>query len=124
MNETNFGSKTTKELVERFCEIALAQFQTHFLENAADEYNRLYKELLQIEYELKSRPGDQRSFLTVLYQHENSEVRLKAAFATHIVDPEGSWAVLEALDKWDVPPPAALARRRMRALKDGTYKPA
>jgi hypothetical protein len=116
-------SATTKQLVARFRDVALAQFETHFLDEAWDEYNRLYAELLEIEAELKSRPGDQRRALTTLYNDENSEVRLKAAFATLAVEPEGSWKVLERLDKWDVPPPAALARRMMRAIKDGTYKP-
>lgn len=123
MKASSFEGVPVSELVSKFRDAALAQFETRFEDGGVDKYNRLYDELNDIEAELRRRPGDQRQALTSLYTHENAEVRLKAAFATHMVDPAGSWAVLEALDKWDVPPPAALARRRMRAIREGTYKP-
>ena len=123
MNSSDLRSATVQQLVDFFCDIALAQFETRFEDEGVPEYNRLYKELLAIEAELKSRPGDQRHALVPLHKHENSEVKLKAAIATYAVDPGGSWAVFEWLDKWDVPPPAALARGMMRAIREGTYKP-
>ena len=90
MNGSSLASVPTNKLVQRFRDAALSQFETHFLDDGVDEYNHLSAELKAIEAELRSRPGDQRRALAALYSDENSEVKLKAAFATLAVEPEGS----------------------------------
>jgi len=74
----NIGSLSTEELVARFAEIGIAQYNAN-LDLDTRRYNGLFDQMIIISDELKRRPGDHRRYLSSLYQHPNTKVRAKAA---------------------------------------------
>ena len=58
---------------------------------------RLFRKLMDIEGELKSRPGDQRTAVMALYGYPDMQVRLNAAKATLAVAPEAARQVVGAI---------------------------
>lgn len=113
---------TTDQLVDRFMEIALNQDDALLAENYT-EVNSLYDQLKEVEEELKSRPGDQRTALLRLYEHPNAQVRVKAIKATLAAAPELARRALEELAASREYPQAGEAGMTIRALNDGIYKP-
>ncbi len=113
---------TAPRLVERFIELALGQFKAELYGEIA-KYNRLYREIVAIEQELKSRTGDQRTILAPLFVHPNPQVRLMAAQSTLAVAPTAARQTLQQL--WDRKefPQAAYAMGTLRALERGDRKP-
>lgn len=122
MSKDKLKKLTTEELVERFVEIGLGQDDA-MLYNEIGKYNRLYDQMKSVEDELESRKDDHRRFLLPLYEHDNTLVRLKAAFATLALAPEASRAVLQEISDSNRYPEAADARGMLRALDDGSYVP-
>ncbi len=122
MKRVALAARTVPQLIERFTEHALMQFKAELYDETA-KYNRLYREILAIEQELKSRPGDQRSALVPLFSHPNPQVRLMAAELTLAVAPALARQTLQAL--WDKKhfPQAAYAMGTLRALERGDRKP-
>src|SRR5262245_55326906 len=110
------------ELAEKFVSIALGQFQAERHDEFA-KYNRLYKEMIAVEQELKNRPGDQRKALATLFEHPNPQVRLMAAEATLALAPIAARQILQ--DIWDKKqfPQATHAMGTLRALERGDRKP-
>jgi hypothetical protein len=110
------------ELAEKFVSIALGQFQAERQDEFA-KYNRLYKDMIAVEQELKNRPGDQRRALITLFEHPNPQVRLMAAEATLALAPIAARQTLQ--DIWDRKqfPQAAHAMGTLRALERGDRKP-
>jgi hypothetical protein len=113
---------TLPQLVELFTGDALKQFNAELYGDIA-KYNRLYREIVAIEQELKSRSGDQRSTLMPLFEHPNPQVRLMAAQSTLAVAPAAARQTLQEL--WDRKefPQAAYAMGTLRALERGDRKP-
>lgn len=122
MTVSDLEGLSASDLVERFKEIALEQFEA-LLDSDVKEFNRLFQQMKIVSDELKARPGDQRTALLALYQHYNAQVRLKAAIHTLAVAPGEAVKKLEALSNSGEFPQTADARSILRSFKDGTFKP-
>jgi hypothetical protein len=61
------------QLVDRFRQIALAQYQAELMSDSA-KYNHLFDEMEDVKKALKARSGDQRRALVSLYSHGNAQV--------------------------------------------------
>jgi hypothetical protein len=90
-------------------------------ENA--KFTRLYWQMDAIKKELKSRPGDQRRALLVLFDHLNMQVRVKAAKATLAVAPEAARRMLQAIADSRRQPQAGDAGMCLRNLDRGVFVP-
>src|SRR4029077_18735737 len=84
------------ELVKVFADLAIEQYD-HILLCEIAQINRYYQKLKAIELDLKSRAGDQRRALMSLYDHQNPNVRVKAAKATLALAPTAARQVLETV---------------------------
>jgi Domain of unknown function (DUF2019) len=122
MKSFDLKGVTAAQLVERFTALALSQFKAELVGEIA-KYNRLFRELLAIEEELKSRDGDQRLALTPLFAHPNPQVRLMAAEATLALAPAAARQTLQELWDRNEFPQAAFAMGTLRALERGDRKP-
>lgn len=109
-------------LVARFAEICLAQDEALLYSNVA-KFNRLFDQMIAVESELKSRPGDLRSALTTLFAHENAQVRLQAARSTLAVAPEAALNVIKAIASGRKFPQAGDAGMTLDNLESGFFKP-
>jgi hypothetical protein len=110
------------ELLERFAALAIAQYQAEIRSDIAKQ-NRLIKNGWAITDELKSRPGDQRSALTRLYEHPNVQVRLNAARLTLAVAPTAAREVIQAIADSKKYPQAMDAGMCLWALDQGIFTP-
>lgn len=113
---------STKELVDRFAELCVAQNQAMLYSDSA-KVNRLIKQMWVVEDELKSRPGDQRRALLALFNHENPQVRLMAARANLAIMPEAARKVVETIADGPKIPQAGDAGMTISNLDSGLYKP-
>jgi hypothetical protein len=113
---------TADQLVDRFTSVALNQDEA-LLDNDTARFNRLYGEMDDIKSELKSRAGDQRRALLVLYDHPNAQVRLKAAIATLALEPERARAALVHVREYDDGSQALDAGMTLLSLDRGEFKP-
>jgi hypothetical protein len=118
----NLSVLPVEDLVKEFERAAIEQSQA-ILYDDTPKANRLYRERKQIEAEIKSRDGDQRSALTKLYDHPNSRVRLTAAEATLAIAREAALRTLTAIAATNDYPAAAEARSAIILLESGFYKP-
>ena len=110
------------ELVGRF--ISLCVEQDYELEGGnIPRVNALFDDIEAVKHELKARPGDQRRALISLYQHENMQVRLKAANATLAIAPEAARKALEEIKASGWLPQSADASGSLWALDEGIFKP-
>lgn len=122
MKSSVLKGMTAPQLVERFTAQALSQFKAELVGEIA-KYNRLYRELLAIEQELKSRDGDQRIALIPLFEHSNPQVGLMAAQSTLASAPAAARQTLQELWDRNEFPQAAFAMGTLRALERGDRKP-
>jgi hypothetical protein len=113
---------TTAELVRRFVRIALDQ-DSAIRHGDNRKFNRLFKQMDAIKEELKSRPGDQRRALIPLYDHPNTQVRLKSAVSTLAVAPEAARRELQTIADSRDYPQAGDAGMTLSALEWGIFKP-
>lgn len=122
MKRVNVSKMTTDKLVQLFADLAVQQ-DAALLYRAQRQVNKIFWRLEEIESELKSRPGDQRSALLPLYNHKNMQVRVKAAKATLAIAPEAARAQLEAIRASGWQPQALEAGMSLGFLDEGIYKP-
>ena len=122
MRSVKLSSMSADGLVERFAEICLAQDEA-LLYSSSAKYNPLFRQMIAVEDELKSRPGDQRNALTALFSHENAQVRLQAARATLAVAPEEALGVIKAIAGGRKFPQAGDAGMTLVNLERGIFKP-
>ena len=122
MSTQSFKGMSVVELIDRFTEVALRQYDAALFGKVA-QYNALIDPMLAITDELKSRPGDQRSALVPLLVHPNRQVRLMAAQFTLALAPVASRQTLQELSDAKVYPQAAYAMGTLRALERGDRKP-
>ncbi|MGH6736207.1 MAG: DUF2019 domain-containing protein [Methyloceanibacter sp.] len=113
---------TTDQLVGRFVENTLAQDEA-LLEGERAQFNRLFTEMRAILEELTARKGDQRRTLFPLYDHPNSQVRLKAAKNTLALAPDEARNVIQAIASSGEYPQAGEAGMCLRNLDAGVFKP-
>jgi Domain of unknown function (DUF2019) len=116
------GQMTVEQLAEHFTALALDQDEAT-LDNDNAKFSRLFRQMENIERELKARSGDQRRALLSLYTHQNAQVRLMAAKATLAVTPEVARKKLEDIAKSHEFPQAGDAGMCLWALDEGIFKP-
>ena len=122
MKRIQLSGVTTKDLVERFAQIGVAQDRA-LLGGEIAKFNRLFDQMTAVSNELKSREGDQRSALMVLYDYPNIQVRLKAAKHTLAVAPIEARRQIEAIAASNWMPQAGDAGMSLWNLDRGVYKP-
>jgi len=96
MRKSDLHELTVIDLVERFAGICVQQNKALFGDEIA-KFNRLYDQMVAVESELKSRPGDQRLALLTLFSHRDLQVRLQAAKTTLAVAPNEARRMIEAI---------------------------
>ncbi len=116
------SSMTAEQLVVKYIEIGLAQYEALLLEEVA-KFNRLFDKKVVIVDELQRREGDKRSLLLALYEHENPQVRLNAIKATLAIAPQAGREALETLAKAGEGSQSLDAGMCIFALDEGIYKP-
>jgi len=122
MKGFDLKSMTVAQLVERFTSLGVEQYKAQFYFETA-KFNRLFREVMAIEHELKNRTGDQRDALVPLFEHENPQVRLNAAESTlAIVKGAACQTLQEIWDRHEFPQ-AAFAMQTLRALERGDRIP-
>ena len=122
MSEFNLTELTLNQLVERFAEIGVAQYDAiHKDDNA--EYRRLCKHMDDIDKELRARGRDARLALLKLFDYPNMQVRLMAATMSLGVAPVEARRAIQAIadSKW--PPQAMDAGMRLSNLDRGIFVP-
>jgi hypothetical protein len=122
MKHPQIKGLSTDQLVNRFVEISMAQYQAIEMEEN-EKYRKLYQEMEDVRVELRSRPGDQRMALRPLLEHPNPQVRLKAAITLLALLPDSARRTLQLISDRNEFPQAADALGMMRALENGTYVP-
>jgi len=122
MNTTKLRDMTSDQLVERFVEIAVEQ-EKAFLRDEIAKLNKLFSQMNAVDQELRSRPGDQRRLLLRLYDHPNTQVRLKAAKRTLAIAPDDAREVLEAIAGSRKFPEAGEAGMSLANLDSGIFTP-
>lgn len=125
MNRPDLKAMKVGELVDYFAMIAVEQ-DSAMMEGAYGDIakiNRLMGQLRTVEQELKSRPGDQRGVLTLLYTHANVQVRLMAAKLTLAVAPGSARQMLQAIVDSRHQPQAGDAGMSLWNLDRGVFVP-
>jgi hypothetical protein len=122
MKRSNLESMSVDQLVARFVEIALAQ-DVAILEDESADYRRLYRQMDEVDDELGARGREARLELLRLYEHENMQVRLKAAVRTLAIAPARARLALEAISASQHHPQALDAGMLIQGLDEGTFKP-
>lgn len=115
-------SLTVEQLVAAFEAAGLEQSHAE-LYGKISKYNRLFRKMVAIQVELKSRDRDQRSALVPLLDHPNPQVRYMAAEYTLFVAPAASRKALKDLSDKNIYPQAANARGTLWSLEAGRRKP-
>jgi hypothetical protein len=122
MSPSDPSHQTVPQLVELFLKLALAKGRA-IMRGEIAKANRLYGKIGLIEKELRSREGDQRRALSVLYDHPNPQVRLEAAYATLVALPDEARAALQMICDRHEFPQAGDAGFTLLYLSDGRYVP-
>ncbi len=113
---------TVEELVQLFSEITAKQGDAlrHY---KIQQYKKLFAQMMGVANELKSRPGDQRRALMVLYEHPLPKVRLMAAHMTLALAYPAARAVIQNIVDRKEWPFAGDAGMTLDNLDSGFYKP-
>jgi hypothetical protein len=122
MTATQYQKMSVPALVREFVTLCIAQHHALEREEIA-QYNRRYKRVEAIKNELKSRPGDQRRALQVLFGQGNLQVRYMAAHANLAIDYDKARNELEAIAATHWQPQAANAGITLENLDTGFYTP-
>lgn len=129
MKDTDLRTMTIDQLVERFAQIGVAQYQAleeheDWIENNPNlRFNQLFNRMNEVDLELRSRGREARLALQRLYDHPNIQVRLKAAKRTLAVAPDTARRVIETIAGSQWYPQAGEAGMTLFALDDGIFKP-
>ncbi len=122
MTRVKLEETTIDELVQRFAEIGVAQDQALLYERRA-EFRQLFRQMNDIDSELRRRGNDARAALLPLYRHPNMQVRLKAAVKTLAVAPDLARQVIGAVYGSGCLPQSLDAGMTLRNLESGVFKP-
>jgi hypothetical protein len=122
MRDLQLHQMTTPDLVALFARVAVGQDEA-LLGRQRSRFNRLYKTMIDISDELKSRSGDQRRALVSLFTYPNMQVQVQAAKLTLAVAPIEARSQLEAIAATKWYPQAGDAGMCLDFLDDGTFKP-
>jgi hypothetical protein len=122
MTDINLKESNVNQLVDRVAILA-AEHDDCLLDNNIASANRIFDRIAEVVAELKSRPGDQRKALMVLYDHSNMHVRLFAAKYTLAVAPQAARQKLEEIKESGWLPDAGDAGMCLLNLDRGIFKP-
>jgi hypothetical protein len=122
MKRIKLEDVSADQLVDRFAEIGIAQYQA-LLGGATREFSQLYGQMDAIDKELRARGKEARLALVRLYDHPNIQVRLQAASFTLGIAPAVARKVIEDVKKSDWFPQAGDAGMTLRYLDEGIFKP-
>lgn len=122
MKQVDLNTLTVAQLVDRFAAIGLEQYKALLVDDTAT-YTPLFWQMDAIKKELKSRSGDQRRALLSLYDHPNTQVRLKAAKATLAVAPVEARRMIESIAESRCYPQAGDAGMCLLRLDRGEFVP-
>ena len=122
MTKMALDKLTVDELVERFEDICMKQYQG-ILRRKTAEYNVLYAKMDSVDAELKRRGAEARLALLGLYGHPNVQVRLKAAIRTLAVAPDPAKQVLKEIAESYQFPQAADAALMLDSSNFGSFVP-
>lgn len=97
----DLSALSNAEIVRRFERLCIQQYNAMESEDQT-LVNSLVWSLHHLELELKSRPGDQRRRLKMLFGHSNMQVRLSAAQANLDIDYLAARQEMQAIidSKW------------------------
>lgn len=98
MKTPDLNSLSNEQLAEQFAQLAIQQFHAE-LRNETSKVNRLASADIAITRVLKSRGPDARRILLPLLDHENPQVRLRAAEALGGVELERAVETLKDLHR-------------------------
>lgn len=84
------------QLIEKFVDLTLKQYDA-LQGGEIARYNRQFGRVMAITDQLKSREGDRRDALLVLFSHPNPQVRLTAARATLAIAPSAAREVIQSI---------------------------
>ena len=122
MKRIAINRMTIDELVEKFVELGIDQDLAE-VQGQIAKYNRFFKEMMEVERELKSRDGDQRRQLMQLYGHSNLHVWVQAAKMTLAVAPTEAREQLEIMARSGRLPYSGDAGMCLWNLDRGVFKP-
>jgi hypothetical protein len=122
MKQVDLGAMSSKNLVERFAEIVVAQDRA-LLGGETTRFNRLFRQMMDVANELKGREGDQRRLLLDLFTFPNMQVRVQAAKLTLAVAPVEARKQLEAIADTHWMPQVGDAGMSLSFLDRGVFKP-
>ncbi|WP_170153114.1 DUF2019 domain-containing protein [Roseiarcus fermentans] len=117
MTESPYASVSVGELVKRFEETCLEQYDT-YVTGDINLYNSGYDTQVDIVKELTFRGPDARRSLMVLLTHENPQVRLRAAKRVYPVAREEARRCLEDLAASGWPDQSLAAGMTLSRLED------
>jgi hypothetical protein len=113
---------TIDQLVDRFADIGIAQDQA-LLYDQHQKFKRLFREMNEVDQELRNRGLEARLALLRLYDHPSMQVRVKAAIRTLAVAPAAARRALQQIKESHCYPQAADASLILRDFDNGSYKP-
>src|SRR5436190_20032966 len=122
MKPVDLGATSSKDLVEHFTEIVVAQDRA-LLGGVTTKFNRLFRQMMDVANELKGREGDQRRLLLQLFEFPNMQVRLQAAKLTLAVAPVEARRLLQTIADSNWMPQAGDAGMSLSNLDRGVFKP-
>src|SRR3954468_3623552 len=122
MKRADLGAMISKDLVERFAEIVVAQDRA-LLGRETTKFNRLFRQMMDVANELKSREGDQRRLLLQLFDFPNMQVRLQAAKLTLAVAPVEARRLLQIIADSNWMPQSGDAGMSLSNLERGVFRP-
>jgi hypothetical protein len=122
MKEAELGGISSNDLVSRFADIVVAQDRA-LLAGERTKFNRLFREMMDVANELKSREGDQRGLLLQLFDFPNMQVRLQAAKLTLAVAPLEARRLLQIIADSNWMPQSGDAGMSLSNLDRGVFKP-
>jgi hypothetical protein len=123
MATTNLQNLSVNELVDRFATIGVAQYKALDEEDGAG-YKKLFYQMVDVQKELKGRPGDERRALVLLFDYPNMQVRLMAAKYALTVAPQAARRAIEAIAASTRAPQCYDARMCLHMLDEGKFIPA
>lgn len=122
MKQSELTKMSSANLVKRFVQIVVAQDEA-LLGGKRSTFNRLFREMMDVTNELKTREGDQRRLLVELYDYPNMQVRVQATKLTLAVAPIAARQQLEAIADTHWMPQAGDAGMSLSNLDRGIFKP-
>ncbi len=122
MTRLRLSILSVEDLVALFVANRLKQDEAE-LAMETRKFKPLYREMVAIRDELRSRPGDQRHALVALLDHPNKEVRLNAAKSVVAIAPTAARKALEGIAASRHYPQAADAQMSIDFLDDGRWVP-